>query len=115
MVPEADCVQGISKYSIGWIFSVWTKKANAGSFERGCLKVTTDNFASWTLSGREKPPKTNFQRCPSGDDALDFASKQVAYDDAGAGPFGAIFREISTKEHPRILKSNARGKSVFAE
>ena len=91
------------------------KKTNAGSFERGCLKVTTENLSSWTLSGREKPPKTNFQRCPSGDDAPDFASKQGAYDDAGAGPYGAIFREISTKEHPRILKSHVKGKSIFAK
>ena len=40
------------------------KKTNAGRFERGYLKVTTENLTSWTLSGREKPPNTNFQRCP---------------------------------------------------
>ena len=36
------------------------KKANARRFERGYLKVTTENLTSWTLPGREKPPKTNF-------------------------------------------------------
>lgn len=36
------------------------KKANAGRFERGCMKVTTENRTNWTLSRREKPPKTNF-------------------------------------------------------
>ena len=51
---------GISKNSGGWIFSVWAKKANARRFERGYLKVTTENLTSWTLPGREKPPKTNF-------------------------------------------------------
>ena len=40
------------------------KKTNAGRFERGYLKVTTENLTSWTLSRREKPPKTNFERCP---------------------------------------------------
>ena len=32
----------------------------AGRFERGYLKVTTENLTSWTLLRREKPPKTNF-------------------------------------------------------
>jgi hypothetical protein len=36
------------------------KQANAGRFERGYLKVTTENLTSWTCSRREKPPKTNF-------------------------------------------------------
>jgi hypothetical protein len=36
------------------------KKDNAGRFERGYLKVTTENLTSWTLPGREKPPNTNF-------------------------------------------------------
>ena len=40
------------------------KKTNAGRFERGYLKVTTENLSSWTLSRREKPPNTNFKRCP---------------------------------------------------
>jgi hypothetical protein len=35
-------------------------KDNAERFERGCLKVTTENLTSWTLSRREKPPKTIF-------------------------------------------------------
>ena len=29
--------------------------------------------------------------------------------------YGSIFREINTKEHPRILKSNVKGKFVIAE
>ena len=41
------------------------EKANAGRFERGCLKATAENLTSWTLSRREKPPKTYFQSCPS--------------------------------------------------
>ena len=36
------------------------KKTNAGRIERGCLKVTTENLTSWTLSKREKPPNTKF-------------------------------------------------------
>ena len=36
------------------------KKSNAGRFERGCLKATAENLTSWTLPGREKPPKTDF-------------------------------------------------------
>jgi hypothetical protein len=35
-------------------------KANAERFESGYLKVTTENLPNWNLSGREKPPKTNF-------------------------------------------------------
>ena len=60
MVKFAVQVLGISNNSIGWIVSVWAKKANAGRFERGYLKVTTENLTSWSLSRREKPPKTNF-------------------------------------------------------
>ena len=41
-------------------FQWMSKKANAGGFERGCLNVTTENLANWTLLKREKPPKTNF-------------------------------------------------------
>ena len=37
------------------------KQDNAGRFERGCLKVTTENLTSWNLPGREKPPETNFR------------------------------------------------------
>ena len=29
--------------------------------------------------------------------------------------YGSIFREINTKEHPRIQKSNVKGKFVIAE
>ena len=29
--------------------------------------------------------------------------------------YGSIFREINTKEHPRIAKSNVKGKFVIAE
>ncbi len=36
------------------------QKDNAERFERGYLNVTTENLTSWTLSRREKPPKTNF-------------------------------------------------------
>jgi len=36
------------------------KQDNAGRFEGGYLKVTTENLTNWDLSGREKPPKTNF-------------------------------------------------------
>jgi len=41
-------------------FQRMDQKANAGRFERGYLKVTTENLANWNWSGREKPPKTNF-------------------------------------------------------
>ena len=37
------------------------KQDNAGRFERGYLKVTTENLTSWNLPGREKPPETNFR------------------------------------------------------
>jgi len=40
-------------------FQQMGKQANAGSFERGCLKVTTENLTNWTLLRCEKPPKTN--------------------------------------------------------
>jgi hypothetical protein len=36
------------------------KKADAGRFERGCRKVTTENLTSWTLLRCEKQPKTDF-------------------------------------------------------
>ena len=29
--------------------------------------------------------------------------------------YGSIFREINTKEHPRIVKSNVKGKFVIAD
>ena len=35
------------------------KQDNAGRFERGYLKVTTDNLTNWDLPGCKKPPKTN--------------------------------------------------------
>ena len=47
------------------VFQRMGEKANAGRFERGCLKATAENLTSWTLSRREKPPKTDFQRCSS--------------------------------------------------
>ena len=34
------------------------KKANAGRFERGYLKVTTENLTNWNLPRCEKPLKT---------------------------------------------------------
>ncbi len=42
------------------VFQRMGKKTNAGRFERCYLKVTTEKLTSWTLSGREKPPETNF-------------------------------------------------------
>jgi len=36
------------------------KQDNAGRFERGYLKVTTENLTNWNLPEREKPPNTNF-------------------------------------------------------
>ena len=36
------------------------KQDNAGRFEHGYLKVTTENLINWTLLRREKPPKTSF-------------------------------------------------------
>ena len=42
-------------------FQQMGKQDNAGRFERGCLKVTTENhLAIWNLLICEKPPKTNF-------------------------------------------------------
>ena len=35
------------------------KQDNAGRFERGYLKVTTENLTNWNLPECEKPPKTN--------------------------------------------------------
>jgi hypothetical protein len=35
------------------------KQDNAGRFERGYLKVTTENLTSWISSRREKPPEIN--------------------------------------------------------
>ena len=40
-------------------FQQMGKQDNAGRFERGCLKVTTENLTNWYLPGCEKPPKTN--------------------------------------------------------
>jgi hypothetical protein len=36
------------------------KQDNAGRFERGYLKVTTENLTNWNLPEREKPSNTNF-------------------------------------------------------
>ena len=58
------------------------KKTNAGRFECGYPKVTTENLTSWTLSKREKPPKTNFQRCPY----IDLSS--------GSGQGGRLFWRV---------------------
>ena len=41
-------------------FQRMDKQDNAGRFERGYLKITTENLTNWTLFRREKPPKTNF-------------------------------------------------------
>jgi len=41
-------------------FQRMDQKANAGRFEDGYLKVTTENLAIWNWSKREKPPKTIF-------------------------------------------------------
>ncbi len=46
------------------VFQRMGKKDNAGRFEDGYLKVTTENLTNWILLRREKPPKTNFLRCP---------------------------------------------------
>ena len=35
------------------------KQDNAGRFECGYLKVTTENLTNWNLPEREKPPNTN--------------------------------------------------------
>ena len=36
------------------------KQDNAGRFECGYLKVTTENLTNWILPEREKPPNTNY-------------------------------------------------------
>ena len=41
------------------VFQQTGKQDNAGRFERGYLKVTTENLTNWDLPGCEKPPKTN--------------------------------------------------------
>ena len=47
-------------YSFDRMFFQQTgKQDNAGRFERGYLKVTTENLTNWDLPGCEKPPKTN--------------------------------------------------------
>jgi len=53
-------LEGISKKKIGMDFQRMDQKANAGRFERGYLKVTTENLANWNWSRSEKPPKTFF-------------------------------------------------------
>jgi len=40
------------------------KQDDAGRFERGYLKVTTENLPNRDLPGCEKPPESNEQRCP---------------------------------------------------
>ena len=42
-------------------FQWMSKRTNAGRFERGCLKVTTENLTNWELPGREKPQKPIFR------------------------------------------------------
>ena len=46
-------------------FQRTSKRDNAGRFERGYQKVTTENLTNWDLPEREKPPETNFERCPA--------------------------------------------------
>ena len=41
------------------VFQQTGKQDNAGRFEHGDLKVTTENLTNWDLPGCEKPPKTN--------------------------------------------------------
>jgi len=41
-------------------FQRMNPKTNAGRFEGGYLKETTENLANWNWSRREKLPKTNF-------------------------------------------------------
>ena len=50
---------GISINSIGWFFQQTGKQDNAGSFESGYLKITTEKLTNWNLPGCEKPPRTN--------------------------------------------------------
>jgi len=40
-------------------FQQMGKQDNAGRFERGYLKVTTENLPNWNLPGCEKPPEIN--------------------------------------------------------
>ena len=46
------------------VFQQTGKQDNAGRFELGYLKATTENLTNWDLPGCEKPPKTNEKRCP---------------------------------------------------
>ena len=41
------------------VFQQTGKQDNAGRFESGYLKATTENLTNWDLPGCEKPPKTN--------------------------------------------------------
>ena len=41
------------------VFQQMGKQDNAGRFERGYLKATTENLTNWNLPGREKPPEIN--------------------------------------------------------
>jgi hypothetical protein len=40
-------------------FQQMDKQDNAGRFERGYLKVTTENLSNWNLPGCEKSPEIN--------------------------------------------------------
>jgi len=40
-------------------FQQMGKQDNAGRFECGYLKVTTENLTNWNLPGCEKPPEIN--------------------------------------------------------
>ena len=40
-------------------FQQMGKQDNAGRFERGYLKVTTENLTNWNLPRCEKPPEIN--------------------------------------------------------
>ncbi len=40
-------------------FQQMGKQDNAGRFERGYLKVTTENLTNWNLPRCEKPPEVN--------------------------------------------------------
>ena len=46
------------------VFQQTGKQDNAGRFERGYLKVTTENLTNWDLSGCEKPPKNQLIEVP---------------------------------------------------
>ena len=39
------------------VFQQMGKQDNAGRFERGHLKVTTENLTNWNLPKCEKPPE----------------------------------------------------------